>query len=199
MGAKGSLLCSEDHCAQWTPFTLVQLHMWIFKFRRGTINGNNLRTWVSVRKRGPTLSSKETGKQYCSTPCYVHSVSRTQATVPAMRKTTCKYIHKTYKTAVIKWWNLAIWERDGYLQAITNSVEQSPSWEAESHSASQENFLPYVETLKVHYCAHNSLPLVPILCHMHPVHTFPPNFSKIQPNIIFPSMPRSFEWSGSDI
>jgi hypothetical protein len=38
-------------------------------------------------------------------------------------------------------------------------------------------------------------PLLPILSHMHPVHTFPPCFPKDHSNIILPSMPMSSEWS----
>jgi hypothetical protein len=58
------------------------------------------------------------------------------------------------------------------------STEQSPSWEANSHSASQEipHFLWY---LKIHYNIHKSLTLVPILSQRHPLHTFPLCFLKI--------------------
>jgi hypothetical protein len=42
-------------------------------------------------------------------------------------------------------------------------MEQSPSWEAESHSANQDTF-HLLWNLKVH----KSLPLVPILRHMNP-------------------------------
>jgi hypothetical protein len=48
---------------------------------------------------------------------------------------------------------------------------------------------------EVHYRVQNSPPLVPVLSEMHPVHTLPPCSRKIQSNIIFPSTPRSSEWS----
>jgi hypothetical protein len=75
-----------------------------------------------------------------------------------------------------------------------NSMEQSPTWEADSHSASQD--IPcLVWYPKVHYRIHNSQPLVPIVSQMHPVYTFPPNFPKILSNIIFRSTPRFSELS----
>jgi hypothetical protein len=57
-------------------------------------------------------------------------------------------------------------------------MKHSPSREANSHSAIQQIPRP-VWDLKAHYRVHNSPPLVPILSHMHPVHTFPPYFPKI--------------------
>jgi hypothetical protein len=71
-------------------------------------------------------------------------------------------------------------------------MEQSPSSEANSHSASQE--IPrLLWNLKVHYSLRNSPPFVPILSQMHAVRTFLPNFSKIIYNIL-PSTPSSFKW-----
>jgi hypothetical protein len=51
---------------------------------------------------------------------------------------------------------------------LTNSNEQSPSWEYDSHSASQEILQVKRE---VHHSAHKSPPLVHILSQMNPVHT----------------------------
>jgi hypothetical protein len=56
---------------------------------------------------------------------------------------------------------------------------QSPSWEANSLSATQE-ILRLLWNQKIHYRVHKSLSLVPNLTQLHPVHTFPPHFPKIQ-------------------
>jgi len=65
---------------------------------------------------------------------------------------------------------------------------------ASNHSSSQE-ISCLLWKLNIHYCVHKGLPLVPILSQMHPIHTLPPYFSKIQSNIIFPSTPTSYKWS----
>jgi len=74
-------------------------------------------------------------------------------------------------------------------------MEPSPSWEANTHSASQE--IPILlRNSKVHHSVHISPPLIHILCQIYPVHIFSPHFSNIHSNIIFPSKSRSSErWS----
>jgi len=66
------------------------------------------------------------------------------------------------------------------------STEQSPCWEANSHSASQE-----ISRLswdpKAHYRVYQSP--------MHSAHTFPPYIPKMHLNIFLPSARRSTEWS----
>jgi len=74
-------------------------------------------------------------------------------------------------------------------------MEQSPSSEANSHSATQE--IPrLLRNPEVHYRPHKSLSLVPILIQMYPVHTFPPWSLKIHSNnILLPFYPQLCFWS----
>jgi len=62
-------------------------------------------------------------------------------------------------------------------------MEQNPSCETNSHSASQE-ILHSLWNPKFHYRVHNSPLLVLILSQMDPIRIFPPYFSKIFSNII---------------
>jgi len=75
---------------------------------------------------------------------------------------------------------------------LSNSMEQSPSWEANSHSDTLQ--IPRVlRNQKVHNT--HRPPLVPTLNQMHPAHNFSPYFPTIHSNIIFPSAPSLSEWS----
>jgi len=89
------------------------------------------------------------------------------------------------------------WETGGSLTYLLSySLEQSPFWEANRFSASQE--IPRdLWNLKVHYRNHMSPSPVPILSQIDPVHATSSRFLKIQLNIIFPSTLVSTKWSFS--
>ena len=73
---------------------------------------------------------------------------------------------------------------------------QSPSWEANRFTASQET--PRISrNPKVHYHTHKRPPPVSILGQPNPVHIPTSHFLEIHPNIIRPSTPRSPQWSPS--
>jgi len=57
-------------------------------------------------------------------------------------------------------------------------MKHSLSWEANSHSSSQE-ITHLLCNPKIQYRVHKISPLVPILSQMNSIHTFPPYFSKI--------------------
>jgi hypothetical protein len=77
---------------------------------------------------------------------------------------------------------------------LTNPMEQSPTWEANSHAASQE--IPrLLWNSKVHCHVHRSPSLVPILIQMNPVHILQPYFPTVHSYIILTFTPRSSEWS----
>ena len=77
---------------------------------------------------------------------------------------------------------------------LTYSMEQSPSWEPNRFSTSQE-IRRILWNPKVHYRVYNSPPSVHILSQINPAHTSPSHFLKIHFNIIFPSMPGPSKWS----
>ena len=79
-----------------------------------------------------------------------------------------------------------------YTYLLTYSTVQSP-WEANWSAASQE--IPRIsQNPKVHYRTHKRPPPVSILGQPNPVHIHTTYFLEINPNIIYPSMPRSPQW-----
>jgi hypothetical protein len=73
-------------------------------------------------------------------------------------------------------------------------MEQSPSWEANNHSASQQ-ILRLSRNQKINYHVYKGPSPVPLLNQVHPLHTFPHYFPKIRFIIILSTTPRSSEWS----
>jgi len=79
-----------------------------------------------------------------------------------------------------------------YIYIYMNYIQQSPFWESNSSSDSQE--IPRILwNLEFHHCVHNSPQLVPIPSQINLVHT-PSYLFNIPFNIILSSTPRSSKW-----
>jgi len=73
-------------------------------------------------------------------------------------------------------------------------MEQSPSWEANGFSASQE-ISHILWNPEIHFSIHKCWPPVPILSHIDPVNAPTSHYQNIHLNIILPSTPVSSKWS----
>ena len=110
--------------------------------------------------------------------------------------TTSRYIHGCLSYRLLR----PLWPSDRYFKflnpgtELTYSMEQSPSWEANRLSASQE--IPHILwNPKVHYRVHKCPPPVPIPSQLDPVHNPTSHFLNIHINITLPSTPVSPKWS----
>ena len=89
---------------------------------------------------------------------------------------------------------LAHWPHPTDLSAIINSTDQNPSWKANSSSSCQQ-ITGIFRNTKVHYSAHNSLSLLPILHEINLVHALLSYFFETRFNIILQTTTRSTKGS----
>jgi hypothetical protein len=106
------------------------------------------------------------------------------------QKNACRraQLRATIWPHAIKTWIL----RRSNLTQQLNSMEQGPSWESDSFSASQ-NISHILLNPKVRRRVRNSPPLAPILSQVNPIHAIPSCLLKIRSNSL-PSKSRSSKW-----
>jgi hypothetical protein len=80
------------------------------------------------------------------------------------------------------------------IHPISNSLYHSPSWEANSRSATK-GILRLLWNPKIYYRIKNGPPLDPALSQVSQVRILPPSIFTIHFKIILPSMSRSPKWS----
>jgi hypothetical protein len=113
---------------------------------------------------------------------------------------TTAILPTTIHTVLCRWISVILISRIWYfgLSVVMNctctawcyegtSSSSSPSWEAGNYTATQEP-PSILWNPKFHYCVHKSLPLVPILSQIDPVHTIPSYLPKLYFNTVHPPM-----------
>jgi hypothetical protein len=79
-------------------------------------------------------------------------------------------------------------------ESVRNSVAGLPHWTTNTGSCWASNeILHLLWNLKIFYCALRALPLVSDLCHMNPLHSFPPLLIEIQVTAALPNVVH-FKW-----
>jgi hypothetical protein len=158
---------------------------WVVSFTSRPLYTQGKSPWYAMDRRlgGPQSRSERGGEEINSQPllglepptiqpvaqCYTTELSRLpRDEVQKQISRTCTPLCKRYSFLI----HVLHWHDHQLTNRITNSTTHSPPWEANSHSASQK-FPHLLWNEQVHYDVHEGPPLVPILGHVHPVHTLP--------------------------
>ena len=154
MGGAGGILL---HCIPKTSVYFLQLKRSEIKYELYQWDRNS----APARSYPPVPARYWT--QYRVTPCG-HGEIVVASYSPYSYSTGLwyyTYFNRTHRPLNVQWIG-------SFSAILTYSMEQSPSWEANRFSASQE--IPRILwNPKVHYCIHKCSPLVPILCQLDPL------------------------------